>query len=80
LTANVVPTGLVVELVGGEISGLHFTDCRIKFTNKPVKMFDVSFTNCAFEFPNVENPSPYLKSATYAILASNLTSVVLTIG
>ncbi len=70
--------GLVVGLNGGEINGLVFRDCRIRFTSTAVRMNNVTFVNCVFEFPSVQTPTPYLKSATKQLLeADNLGSVSL---
>lgn len=80
LTANFMLDGLVVALDGGEINGLTFRNCRIRFTSSAVQMNDVSFINCVFEFPAVQPPTPYLRRATRELLeANNLRSVSLTL-
>jgi hypothetical protein len=65
----------VVLLDGGDLYNLHFQNCRIIFTEHPVRMVHVSFTNCVFEMPITSDPAPYLKNAARQLLASNLTSV-----
>jgi len=65
-----------ILLDGGDIPGSRFEKCRIIFTQNPVKMRDVQFINCLFEMPVTNNPTPYLKDAARQLLASNLTSLV----
>jgi hypothetical protein len=78
LTAGVMLYELVVALDGGEINGLTFRNCRIRFTSNAVQLNYVTFVNCVFEFPAV--PTPYLKRATRKLLeADNLRSVSVTL-
>jgi hypothetical protein len=64
-----------IVLDGGDISRSRFENCRIIFTQNPVKMRGVQFINCVFEMPVTSAPTPYLKDAARQLLASNLTSV-----
>ena len=64
-----------IILDGGDIPGSRFENCRIIFTQNPVKMKDVKFINCVFEMPVTDAPSPYLKSTSQFLLASDLSSV-----
>jgi hypothetical protein len=54
-----------------------FIRCRIIFTEKPVRMQNVTFVDCVFEMPTTEIPSPYLKHAGKLLLASNLEKVLI---
>jgi hypothetical protein len=65
----------VVLLEGGELWNARFENCRIIFTQNPVRMHNFTFINCVFEMPITDTPSPYLKSASQLLLASNLRSV-----
>jgi len=79
-TAHITFDGLVVSLDGGEINGLTFRNCRIRFTSNAVQMNDVRFVSCIFEFPPIQNATPYLERATRELLeADNLRSVSLTL-
>ena len=64
-----------ILLDGGDIPGSRFENCRIKFTQNPVKMRGVQFINCVFEMPVTDDPTPYLKDAARQLLASNFTSL-----
>jgi hypothetical protein len=64
-----------ILLDGGDIRASRFENCRIRFTQNPVKMSRVQFINCVFEMPVTNDPTPYLKDAARQLLASNLTSV-----
>jgi hypothetical protein len=65
----------VVLLDGGEMKNGTFEKCRIIFTKNPVGMKNVTFVNCVFEVPTLENPEPFLKRAGQLILASGVTNV-----
>lgn len=64
----------VVELDGGELFNTTFENSRIIFTENPVKMVNVTFTNCVFELPVSNNPNPYIQNASRSLLASTLKS------
>jgi len=66
---------MIVLLDGGMLDKDVFNHCRIIFTNTPVKMRDVTFIDCVFEFPISSEPSPYIQQAGTLLLASNLTNV-----
>jgi hypothetical protein len=61
-----------ILLDGGELSNGVFEKCRIKFTNKPVAMRNITFRDCVFEFPATENPDPSLKRTGQLLLSSDL--------
>jgi hypothetical protein len=65
-------SGITVLLDGGSLNGDRFDNCRVIFTNSPVKMENVTFTNSIFEFPVSSNPSPYIQHASKLLLASDL--------
>jgi hypothetical protein len=70
----------IVLLDGGELEDSSFRNSRIIFTNDAVKLKNVTFINCVFDFTAPDNPSPYLKSTTKELLlASNLNSVTITV-
>jgi hypothetical protein len=62
----------VILLDGGSLIHTRLENSRIIFTESPVDMKSVQFVNCIFEFPIMQNPSPYLKKASRQLLASNL--------
>ncbi len=74
--ANLGPiTNTVVLLDGGDLGYTTFVKCRIVFTEHPVRMRNVMFVDCVFEMPKTDNPNPYLRRASQALLAANLKSV-----
>jgi hypothetical protein len=67
------PRSSVVLLDGGALTNERFEDSRIIFTNTPVILRNVTFINCAFEFPTITNEPPrFMKEAGRDLLASNL--------
>ncbi len=60
----------VVLLDGGDVGNIRFEHCRIRFTNNAVRMRNVVFVGCVFEFPVSDDPNPYLKTAAEKVLAS----------
>jgi hypothetical protein len=67
----------VVLLDGGALEESRFTNCRIMFTEHPVKMRNVAFINCVFEMPVSATPTPYLKHAAQELLVADLRSVLI---
>jgi hypothetical protein len=65
----------VVLLGGGDLSATHFDHSRIIFTEHPVHMRNVTFTDCVFEMPISAAPNQYLKNASRALLTADLNSV-----
>lgn len=65
-------SGVTVILDGGTLVGNHFDRCRVIFTDAPVKMTNVEFTNSVFEFPISSARSPYVQRASKLLLASDL--------
>ena len=59
----------------GSLGNGSFTNCRIIFTQHAVRMQNVKFDVCAFEFPATDAPSPYLKKVSRKLLSSDLGSV-----
>jgi hypothetical protein len=64
-----------VLLDGGDLVDTHFDHCRIFFTEHPVHMRNVVFTDSVFEMPVSATPSQYIKDAGRLLLASDLKSV-----
>jgi len=71
------PKGTTIILNSGEIENHTFEDYRIVFTVNPVRMKNVRFINCLITIPVTDDPTPYLKEAAQALLASNLSSVTI---
>lgn len=71
LTHQTFPEHSVFVLDGGGMEYTRFENSRIIFTNNPVRMRNVTFVNCAFEFPGIATPTPYLENAARQLLASN---------
>ena len=69
-----VQKNCVVELDGGDVGPVRFENCRVRFTQNPVRFLNVTFVNCVFEMPDTASPSPYLKRASQILLASDLRS------
>ena len=67
----------VVQLDGGELVNTRFEHSRIIFTNDPVLMRNVTFSDCVFELPISDRPIPYVQQAARRILASSLNSIVI---
>jgi hypothetical protein len=65
----------VAELDGGDLEAVYFKNCRVRFTQNPVRFVNVSFINCVFEMPDTASPTPYLKRASQLLLASGLQNV-----
>ncbi len=60
-----------VFILGGRIANMTFVESRIVFTDKPVTFQNVTFVNCAFQFPTTDRPSPNLEMAGRALLDSD---------
>jgi hypothetical protein len=76
---NTFPGGtnhVIVKLDGAYLKNLTFVDSRIIFTNNPSALDNVRFVNCVFEFPDVVDPAPSLKSASKDLLASGIQSAI----
>ncbi len=68
--------GQVVLLDGGDLGDdVQFQNCRIIFTDHPVRMRGVKFISCIFEMPPLASPTPYIESVARTLLASNFESV-----
>jgi hypothetical protein len=65
----------VAELDGGDLGPTRFENCRVRFTQNPIRFLNVSFINCVFEMPDTASPTPYLKRASQLLLASDLKNV-----
>lgn len=72
---SLIPPDETILLEGGSLENTELVRDRIIFTNKPVKMRNVRFVDCAFEFPGDLTPSRYLHQAARQLLASNLNSI-----
>lgn len=75
---NVVGPGSIVELRGGKLQNTTFTDSLIIFTTTPTKLINVRFVGCAFEFPDLDEPSPSVKDYSRELLASGIQSATIT--
>jgi len=75
---KVIESNKVVLLDGGGLVNSTFTNCRIVFTEQPVKMQNVLFINCLFEMPVTATPTPYLKRAAKELLVADLKRVSIT--
>lgn len=71
---NLIPPKSIVKFDGGLLQDVTITDSRVIFTNNPVTMKNVRFVNCAFEFPDTNDPSPAIKKTGEILLASGITS------
>jgi hypothetical protein len=60
---------LTVVMDGGGLQNLSIINSRIIFTDHPVKMKNITFINCSFEFPLSAQPTPQLKQAARQFLA-----------
>lgn len=67
--------GKTILLDGGDLENAEFIDCRIIFTENPVRMKKALFRNCAFEIPIADSPTPYIRKVSQILLSSNLGSV-----
>lgn len=68
--------GQTILLDEGDLENGEFTNCRIIFTQNPIRMRHALFRNCAFEIPTGA-PSPYLKSVGRILLSSDLRLVAI---
>ena len=59
----------------GNLENGEFTNCRIIFTQHPVRLLRCTFRHCVFEFPATDSPGPFLQKAGRLLLFSNLDSV-----
>ena len=53
----------------GDLGNARFTNCRIIFSQNPVRMSNVVFEGCVFELPTADPPSPYLRKLIRQLLA-----------
>jgi hypothetical protein len=67
--------GKTILLDDGYLGNGEFTNCRIIFTQNPVRLTHAIFRNCVFEIPTTDPPSPYIKKVSQILLSSNLGSV-----
>jgi len=64
-----------ILLDDGYLENGEFTNCRIIFTQNPVRLTRAHFRNCAFEIPTTDPPNAYIKKVSHILLSSNLSSV-----
>jgi hypothetical protein len=74
------PSRGVYQLQGGYVRNETFRDSRIIFTNNPVIFQNVRFINCVFEFPNDNNPPPYLRNAGRELLVAGIQTATIGSG
>jgi hypothetical protein len=63
-------THLTLVLDGGELVNSRIENSRVIFTADPVRMKNVVFVNCVFEFRDTGSPNEYLIKASQQLLAS----------
>lgn len=66
----------VALLDGGDVGPATFQNCRVRFTDNPVRMRGVVFISCVFEFPETDDPSPFLKHIGGRILEAGVQSPI----
>jgi hypothetical protein len=71
--------GRIYEL-HGNIANMTFVDSRIILTDDPVFFKNVRFVNCAFDFPNTDNPPKYLRQMGQQLIASEISSGTVNTG
>ena len=64
-----------ILLDDGYLENGEFTNCRIIFTQNPVRLTRAHFRNCAFEIPTTDPPNAYIRKVSRTLLSSNLQSV-----
>jgi hypothetical protein len=71
---TIIQSHAVILLDGGGLINSRIDHSRIIFTENPVKLQNVIFTDCAFEMPVTAKPSPFLQQASKVLLASDFKS------
>jgi hypothetical protein len=64
----------VIAIDGAVIEDETFTDSRIIFSDNPSILRNVKFINCAFEFPTLDKPTPYLEATGRELLRTGIQS------
>jgi len=64
-----------ILLDDGDLGNGEFTNCRIIFTQNPVRLTNALFKNCVFAIPTTDPPNAYIKRVVRILLSSNLRSV-----
>ncbi len=64
--------GITMLFDGGNLGNGELTNCRVIFTQDPLRLRNTFFKNCVFEFPVTDTPSPFLKKFCQLVLSSNL--------
>jgi hypothetical protein len=67
--------GKTILLDEGDLGNGEFVNCRVIFTQNPVRLQNASFRGCVFELPVTDKPSPFLQKVSRLLLASNPRSV-----
>jgi hypothetical protein len=67
--------GITILLDDGYLGNGEFTNCRIIFTQNPIRLTNAHFRNCVFEIPTTDPPSPYIKKVSQILLSSNLSVI-----
>ena len=75
LMRGIREVGKTILLDDGYLGNGEFTNCRIIFTQNPVRLTNALFRNCVFEVPTTDTPSPYIKKVSRILLSSNLETV-----
>jgi hypothetical protein len=69
--------GRTVTLDGAKIRDGTFENCRIIFKGEPTVLIRITFINCVFEFPAIDQPPPPLKRMSRQLLAQNMQHVLI---
>jgi hypothetical protein len=59
----------------GYLGNGEFKNCRIIFTQNPVRLTSAHFRNCVFELPTTDPPTAYTKIVSHILLSSDLSLV-----
>jgi hypothetical protein len=75
LMRGIREVGKTILLDAGDLGNGDFTNCRIIFTQNPVRLTHAHFKNCVFEIPATNPPNAFIKKVSRLLLSSNLSSV-----
>jgi hypothetical protein len=75
LMRGIREVGKSILLDGGYLGNGEFTNCRIIFTQNPVRLTNAHFKNCVFEIPITDPPNAYIRRVSHILLSSNFSSV-----
>ena len=67
--------GITILLDDGDLGNGEFTNCRVIFTQNPVRLTNAHFRNCVFEIPTTDPPNAFIKKVSQILLSSNLSVI-----